>query len=281
MDALSKLARPLTRVFLAAVLAALAVLAGSAALSGSAAGATPLRRPGPPTSLRLVAEGDAIVATWSPPVWDGGSPITGYVGTCSIVTGPTSCVLGVTRKSGTPETFHVQAVNAVGKGAGATAKALASNETDCSYLGPYANLIRCDLAGRDLTGLNLSDSEMDYVNLERADLVGDNFLSADVSGANLENADLKDSNLSGDVAGANLDDADLTGARVDALLDGANLTDANLTQANMTGSELYVANHYQEARLRDTVWSDTTCPDGTNSDADGGTCRGHLGAGAP
>ena len=35
------------------------------------------------------------------------------------------------------------------------------------------------------------------------------------------------------------------------------------------------------AILTDVVWSDTTCPDGTNSGADGGTCDHNLGSGAP
>ena len=39
------------------------------------------------------------------------------------------------------------------------------------------------------------------------------------------------------------------------------LTGANLTGANLTG----------------VTWSSTTCPDGTNSNNDSGTCSGHLG----
>jgi len=28
--------------------------------------------------------------------------------------------------------------------------------------------------------------------------------------------------------------------------------------------------------LKDVIWSNTICPDGTNSDAHGGTCERHL-----
>ena len=282
VDSGPKLVHPLTRVVLGAILVVLLLSIGlNAAASGSVSGATVLRKPGPPSSLRLVAEGDAIVASWSPPVWNGGSPVTGYVGTCSIVTGPTSCVLGITKKTQVPVAFHVWAINAVGKGKGATAKALSSNETDCRYLGPYANLEHCDLAGRDLTGLNLSDSEMGYADLEGADLKGADLLSAQLGFAELTHADLRDANVTSNLGGGNLTDANLTGARVDALLLGTNLTGANLTDADMTGSELYVNDHQEMAKLTDVVWSNTTCPDGTNSDSDGGTCANNQGPGAP
>jgi hypothetical protein len=273
--------RPLARVGLGSILAVLSVTVGLGASAGASGGATVLRRPGPPTALKLVPEGDAIVASWSPPSSDGGSPITGYIGTCSVVTGPTSCVLGITRKTGLPVTFHVQAVNAIGKGPGATGKAVAINEPDCRYLGPYANLTDCDLAGHDLAGLDLRDSEMGNVDLNRADLKGAN-VSAQVTGADLQHANLTDAVMDGaNFAGTRLNDANLTGARVDGLFDGANLTGANLTDANMTGSEMYVNNHQDVAILADVVWSDTTCPDGTNSGADGGTCDHNLGSGAP
>ena len=46
---------------------------------------------------------------------------------------------------------------------------------------------------------------------------------------------------------------------------GANLTDAKLAGAELKG-----------ATVKDVVWSNTICPDGTNSDAHGDTCVGHL-----
>ncbi len=62
--------------------------------------------------------------------------------------------------------------------------------------------------------------------------------------------------------GANLTDAALTGAD----LAGSNLTSTDLTGANLTG-----------ANLTGVTWSDTTCPDGTNSGKGAGaTCIGHL-----
>lgn len=75
--------------------------------------------------------------------------------------------------------------------------------------------------------------------------------------ANLQNASLSHADLSYAVlTGAKLNNADLA---------GANLNEATLTKAILTG-----------ANLAGAQWSSTTCPDGTNSDAVGYSCSGHL-----
>jgi pentapeptide repeat protein len=63
------------------------------------------------------------------------------------------------------------------------------------------------------------------------------------------------------LADARLRDADLRGVK----LDGADLSRADLTGADLSG-----------ASLIKVTWSQTVCPDGTVSDANGGTCQGHL-----
>ena len=93
------------------------------------------------------------------------------------------------------------------------------------------------LAGCNLHGLNLTGAKLSGANLSNANLNGANLTGADLSGA--------------DLAGANLNGADLSGAD----LSGADVAGANFNKV---------------------TWSDTTCPDGTNSDTDGGTCAGHL-----
>lgn len=70
-------------------------------------------------------------------------------------------------------------------------------------------------------------------------------------------ADLRNSKL----INADLRDADLTNAK----LDHADFTDADLTGAKL-----------DKATIADVIWSNTTCPDGKNSDTVGKTCRGHL-----
>jgi hypothetical protein len=81
---------------------------------------------------------------------------------------------------------------------------------------------------------------------------GANWTGCDMTGANLTNA--------------HLTGATLTGANITSVtFDGANLTNANLSGATETVAPSYVG----------TIFSNTICPDTTNSDADGGTCAGH------
>ena len=81
------------------------------------------------------------------------------------------------------------------------------------------------------------------------------------------NADLSHRNL----RGANLSGAILTGANLRfADLDGGFLPNANLTGANLRGADL------RHADIAGVTWSNTICPDGTNSDGDGGSCQRHL-----
>lgn len=84
---------------------------------------------------------------------------------------------------------------------------------------------------------------------------------------------LKSANLSGCyLPGANLAGANATQANLrSAYLPGADLSSANLTQAQLQRAVLTNAN------LTGVKWLQTICPDGTNSNADGGTCVGHLG----
>jgi hypothetical protein len=76
---------------------------------------------------------------------------------------------------------------------------------------------------------------------------------ADFSGCELKGANLSEANLSL----INLSNADLAGVNfTNTELNGANLTGANLTAVS---------------------WVNTTCPDQTNSNNDGGTCVNDLG----
>jgi len=126
---------------------------------------------------------------------------------------------------------------------------------DCSAA-PYPGI---DLAGCDLTkGGNLAGMVPSDIELEGADLA-----QAVLSYLDLERTDLQ---------GADLVYALMNNARLnEAQLTEANLAYANLTRANLTGANLASAN------LTGVTWSNTTCPDGTNSGKGAGaTCIGHL-----
>lgn len=144
----------------------------------------------------------------------------------------------------------------------------------------------CDaiLVGADLRDANLGEASLEDADLRSADAssirldgAGANF--AQFTDARLTNASLRSLFAVGatfngaDLRGADVRDADLAHARfVDADLRGVQLDRTDLTMADLTGADL------QRATGLDTVtWSATICPDGTNSDDDGGTCLGHLG----
>jgi hypothetical protein len=67
---------------------------------------------------------------------------------------------------------------------------------------------------------------------------------------------------------------------VDVVLKGPNLTDANLSGANLTGVDFTGADldgaSIAGADTTGAIWSDTICPDGTNSSRHVGGCPGPL-----
>jgi hypothetical protein len=143
-----------------------------------------------------------------------------------------------------------------------------------------ANLANLDLSGVNLSDVNLSDSNLSGANLSGANLNGATLSGSDLLGATLggvrsggitgwsdslpPNWTLVSGFLIG--PGADLSGGDLTGASLVSLdLTNANLTGTDLNQANMTG-----------AALSGITWSDTICPDTTNSDNDSDTCANDL-----
>ena len=127
--------------------------------------------------------------------------------------------------------------------------------------------VKFDLAGLfDFSNCNNPAVQLDpvtgQVDLANAHLNGQNLKDANLSGANISNASLQGANLKG----AFLENANLQNAN----LRGANLEGADLTGANLAGAVLKGAN------TKKVTWSNTTCPNGTNSTSDGGTCRDHL-----
>jgi len=109
-------------------------------------------------------------------------------------------------------------------------------------------------------------------NLSNLNLAGGYFANLNLAGADVSNANVIGANFSGaNLSGANLTDANFS----NTTLRGANLSGANLTQTNLKG-----ATGMSTTTLTGVIWSNTTCPDNTNSNTDGGTCLGHLEAAA-
>jgi uncharacterized protein YjbI with pentapeptide repeats len=141
----------------------------------------------------------------------------------------------------------------------------------------FSTCISDHIDGDLCSATNFSNADLAAQNLSALNMKGIDFAGANLSGASLAGSDL--SPLVGEFtfdkaanfAGANLRRANLSGANLtDATFAGAQLSHANFTGANLTG-----ANMTDSARAH-VMWSNTTCPDGTNSNNDGNTCEGHL-----
>ena len=119
------------------------------------------------------------------------------------------------------------------------------------------NLGNTNLSERYFGGANLTGASLTNSNFE-----GTNFTHATLTGANLSDSDFKGTSF----AGANLTNANLS---------GSNFLSADFRGANLTGATLFKA-QFGGTTLTSVIWNNTTCPDGTNSTTDGGTCVGHL-----
>ena len=180
----------------------------------------------------------------------------------------------------------------------------------------HANLTGANLTGADLTQANLTDAILTNANLTSAtfefaaltgvisggvngtqiglydswsvvsgyligpgaNLEGAQLSGSDMFGNDLDNADLSNANLSGvnlgfcSAVGADLNNVNLNGATL-AFCD---LTDASFTAADLTGVNL-ARTTATGATFSNATWSNTVCPDSSNSDSDGDTCVNNLG----
>ncbi len=260
------------------------LLIGYAGGPAAAARAPRVKKPGAPTGVvALPIEGGATVS-WDAPLSDGGSAITGYVvlvaSKLHCTTSATTCTI-TGFKDGKTYSVNVRAVNSVGEGKNSSVvKFTAGQSQNCANFVPDANLRYCDfhnadLAGIDIPGADLTGAKLDGANLSGADLAGVqfggeaqsngedltgvNFASADLTGADLDKTYLYTTSFNG----ADLANATFDGARVITV----DFSDAVLTGADLSAAEL----------INNDTWSNTTCPDGTNSNSDGGTCVDNLG----
>jgi len=149
-------------------------------------------------------------------------------------------------------------------------------------LGGGVDLRECDLSHMDLRQAYLHSADLRYADVHRTDMSGANLTLAFLSNAFLWSTDLTGATL----YLAEIRDATMTKANLSrAFLANANLTGSYLWQADLTGARLDRANlrnvNLRSATMDQVVltgvsWNNTTCPDGTNSDENDGTCCGHL-----
>lgn len=128
-----------------------------------------------------------------------------------------------------------------------------------------ALLAACASPGSDTTiSASSATSSLDYSNQSLESTV---FLGADVRGVSFANAVLSDADFSDALAA----ESDFSGAQMnDAIIDRADFRGADFTDADLSNA------FFRDTDLTGAVWSNTTCPDGTNSDDNGGTCDGRF-----
>jgi len=240
-----------------------------AASAPAGAKAPKVKKPSAPTSLTVAPVHGGATMSWSPPTSDGGSAITGYVAiirgvvACS-TTGATTCTV-TDLMNGHDYTVAVRAENIAGTGRAAkSVKFIAGQSPDCSNFTPGANLEYCplrfaDLDGLDLAGADFTGARLTHATFDGADLAGAEFGDDNLTQVTFDHADMQDVDLSGTyLYSSSLVDTDLT----DADVDGASVILDDFTGANLTGVD-------------SENWMSDTCPDGTSSNNDGGSCNGH------
>ena len=153
-----------------------------------------------------------------------------------------------------------------------------SNFSDASFVnanlvggdGLFSTFHRTDFTRAAMYNGLWRQSDFNNATFVQANLAYTEFRWSDMSGANLTGAWMYGG---GNWMGVDLSYADLTNAMMyDLDLRGANLTGADLTGADLA----YLNTSYGPADLTGVTWSNTTCPDGTNSDNSGNTCVNNL-----
>lgn len=121
----------------------------------------------------------------------------------------------------------------------------------------------CDPRAADnLAGQNLSDSYITGSGFDNADLSSVNFTDSVLQGGSFSDTNFSSSNLT---------DVDFSGnVSTDTNFTNANLTNVDFTDTDLTGST------FTGTTRTGVEWNNTTCPDGTNSNSNSGTCEGHL-----
>jgi len=188
---------------------------------------------------------DSFTATWN---WGDGSSTTGTVS----ASGGSGNVTGAHAYAAAGSyTVTLSVTNSYGYTGTSQFTVAVSPKTTNTFKG--ANLSGLNYSNANLSGVDISGANVQNVTFNDANLQGTNFAGDNASGASFQNADLTNANLSG------------------ANFQRTNLTGANLTGANLKGS------NFKNATVTNVTWSNTICPDNTNSNNDGLTCIGHGG----
>jgi hypothetical protein len=129
---------------------------------------------------------------------------------------------------------------------------------------------KAELAHFDGSSTDFSGSTFTYANLKAS-----YFSDGDLTNTNFSHASLGPIYF-GAQNGSYFSNVNLTGANFSNVnLNNATFENSNLTNVNFTNANLSFVN-FTGSTLDNVTWSNTICPDNTNSNDNGGTCEGHL-----
>ncbi len=208
---------------------------------------------------------DATSCTFTGKTPKSATPATGLPETVPCSTGTVSTTVTVPPNPCCTERSYRFAITVTGtrtKTSSVVVKVPPHTTTNC-YPNPGGglDLSGCDFSGQDLSGSFFPDSDFTLTILTGTNLSSSEFSQTSFGEASAVGADFDES----DLAGAAFYGANLT----DATFVGSVLTATDFTRADLTGATI-------EGVVSTVVWNYTICPDGTNSNADGGTCLAHL-----
>ena len=143
---------------------------------------------------------------------------------------------------------------------------------------PTSGLQGGSLSHTNYTGADLSGQNISKANLSVATFNNVNFQSANLSQVNGSNSSFTNDNFtSANLNKANFSNSNLTGSNfTNAIVTQANLSNANLTNVNFTGANLQGSNLSGTIKTG-IIWSNTTCPNNSNSNNHNNSCVGQGG----
>lgn len=143
----------------------------------------------------------------------------------------------------------------------------------------------------NLQGADFHNADLRYRNFAGANLTGVNFQSAFLNGATFNKANLTNAIIESTAVGVNFTDATFNNTQIfngdlsnsnfsnttfyNSIIGSTDVTNVNFTNTHFNQAGL-VGTNATNAILTGATWTNTQCPDNTNSNDHGNTCVGHL-----
>jgi len=140
-----------------------------------------------------------------------------------------------------------------------------------------SSISHADFSNTTITRMNVHmlrpmNGGASYANFTNANIDNSIFTITYLANANFKDTVIRNT----DFGSSTFTDADFTGADIkDASFYGAKLDTVNFTNARLENVNFMYAS-LDQANLMGTTLTNVTCSDGVNSDANGGSCAGHL-----